>query len=238
MSYNVRIKDLFFTYSAYIILTKPHTCVAHSNLNVFVTLQCLNTDLASGRCKLSGIVGQCVYHKKGENPVSTYHSISSDHFKLNTLLAKTAFTVIHYVKQVLNRKALHIEIDHALTYAYPLRKQVIILINTLGKFTHILQTLTILLTVCRHIGQMEYLRAHTVYIRQALGHNLATGLSRQILPLVIVGMNTIQVVLFFGLPKPIGLSSQFIGITQRGLYIRCNSIKDCPAVTVYPPGVP
>ena len=64
---------------------------------------------------------------------------------------------------------------------------------------------------------MTYLRAHTVYVRQALGHYLTTGLACQILTLVGGSMQTVEIMLFLCLLEPVLLSYQFIGIAQRSL---------------------
>ena len=80
---------------------------------------------------------------------------------------------------------------------------------------------------------MSYLRTHTVYERQALCHHLAAGLTGQVLTLVVLSMQTVQIVLFLCLLKPVSLPHQFIGILKGCLKERSNGVQYRTAVTVY-----
>ena len=67
---------------------------------------------------------------------------------------------------------------------------------------------------------MPDLGAHTVNVRQTLGHHLTAGLAYQVLALVGLGMQTVQIVLLLGLLEPVGLTHQLIGVTQSGFQVR------------------
>ena len=128
-------------------LVHPYSGVGHTDLNVFLGTQSLDTHLAAIGCKLAGIVGKGIDHKQGERLVGLHHHVGVGHLQSNTLERKTHFPFGHNVKKRLQGETLDTQIELSLTDSDPVGQHVVVFVDLIGQFGDISKTLRLALFI-------------------------------------------------------------------------------------------
>ena len=83
--------------------------------------------------KFAGIIGDGIDHEEGERLVCLHHGIGRLYHELDVLHLESQLTLVHNVKQWLQRETLYTQVQGSLTHLYPLGEHLVVLIDLIGE---------------------------------------------------------------------------------------------------------
>ena len=135
-----------FVYNHFMLEQMSHLCGRHTfaivpncNLNSTFCFEHLarNPHMPTRRRIFTCIVGQRVEHEERERPVGFYNGFRRLYYQLNAFVFETKAAFFNNVKQILQSKALDVEIELPLLQLNPLCQRIIIFINLAGQLANI-----------------------------------------------------------------------------------------------------
>ena len=121
--------------------------VGHGELHVVGLLQGADGHVAAAVSELAGIVSQGVQHEERQHAVGLDGGVGRYHGERHPLHVEAGLATEDEVEQGLQGETLDMQAELALPQLYPLREQVVLLVNLVREFSDVFHGVTAVLTV-------------------------------------------------------------------------------------------